>query len=716
MLKNFSYIDLYNNGGYFGSYVKGLKGGDVPKFQNSGTIDYNDDGMSGGVDNMTSDGTYTRGPQLQQPKMSQFVIPNTTIDTSKTIPSMSKADPSLVGNYKPDATKPTTGSIAANSITKGLTGLLGTASSIYNANQLPTATQRSTAKGDAVESGVASALSAIPVWGTVAGAALNLVNGVGGSLMNNNSTAKAAAAFTTNSQVAQSGAYGGVAATASSDKQDGQAYRKAGLFGKLFTNTSNLKNEFSSSNIQQTQAANVLTTNKQAIQGSQQSADLFAANNQNQMYNSKMWNNGSVTSGKKGTKLEPIHIKKSHEGKFTEYKARTGESTEEALHSKDPYVRKMANFAKNAAKWKHQQGGNIHTPIVQQPAIAPPINLVKTPAPSMNSKKYLEGYNTAFDNNIQSKTLSQDLDAISDYAGKGSMYWNNDTMDYYKGQMNALQDLINQKAKLSAAKPVHSNQMGGKLGVPRPGAEIPRATMGTAPRAMNVQPQEIIQKVENKGDQHIDDNQSATLTLNGKDPNAPNLPQPGAPDFAVGQDVMSMISQALSAPDSSNAPVDPNSLPAMQDGGTFNTAGVPGTMSYNTLAGTLGSPAYKVPSKTKKPKKATPAVLKNGGVVNVIVDGHLHAHRHGMEDKPEFEDADITLKGVPVVTMDDGGEITQHAEVEKDELILHFDLTKQLEALCKENTDESMIEAGKLLAKEIVKNTKDSKSKIIKNS
>lgn len=52
-----------------------------------------------------------------------------------------------------------------------------------------------------------------------------------------------------------------------------------------------------------------------------------------------------------------IHIKKSHEGKFTAYKERTGKTTEEALHSKDPHVRQMANFARNAAKWHHEFGG-----------------------------------------------------------------------------------------------------------------------------------------------------------------------------------------------------------------------------------------------------------------------------------------------------------------------------------------------------------------------
>lgn len=57
-----------------------------------------------------------------------------------------------------------------------------------------------------------------------------------------------------------------------------------------------------------------------------------------------------------------IHIKPSHRGRFTEYKERTGKTTQEALHSSDPHVRKMAQFAVNAAKWKHEEGGNMYAP------------------------------------------------------------------------------------------------------------------------------------------------------------------------------------------------------------------------------------------------------------------------------------------------------------------------------------------------------------------
>lgn len=54
-----------------------------------------------------------------------------------------------------------------------------------------------------------------------------------------------------------------------------------------------------------------------------------------------------------------IHIKKSHEGRFTAYKKQHHMTTEEALHSKNPHVRQMANFARNAKKWHHAEGGEV---------------------------------------------------------------------------------------------------------------------------------------------------------------------------------------------------------------------------------------------------------------------------------------------------------------------------------------------------------------------
>ena len=49
-----------------------------------------------------------------------------------------------------------------------------------------------------------------------------------------------------------------------------------------------------------------------------------------------------------------IHINPKNKGKFNATKARTGKTTEELTHSKNPLTRRRAIFAQNAAKWKHK--------------------------------------------------------------------------------------------------------------------------------------------------------------------------------------------------------------------------------------------------------------------------------------------------------------------------------------------------------------------------
>jgi hypothetical protein len=51
-------------------------------------------------------------------------------------------------------------------------------------------------------------------------------------------------------------------------------------------------------------------------------------------------------------KLSPIKIKPENKGKFNALKKRTGKTTEQLTHSKNPLTKKRAIFAQNAAKWK----------------------------------------------------------------------------------------------------------------------------------------------------------------------------------------------------------------------------------------------------------------------------------------------------------------------------------------------------------------------------
>ena len=104
--------------------------------------------------------------------------------------------------------------------------------------------------------------------------------------------------------------------------------------------------------------------------------------------------------------------------------------------------------------------------------------------------------------------------------------------------------------------------------------------------------------------------------------------------------------------------------------------------------------------------------FKNGGSFNVIPEGALHKNKHHLEDiDSKFED--VTSKGIPVISESEKGDITQHAEVEKEEIIFRLEVTKKLEELSKENTDDAALEAGKLLVTEILYNTVDKTNSIL---
>ena len=56
-----------------------------------------------------------------------------------------------------------------------------------------------------------------------------------------------------------------------------------------------------------------------------------------------------------------IHINPANRGKFNATKKRTGKTTEELTHSKNPLTRKRAVFAQNTSHWKHAFGGHLNT-------------------------------------------------------------------------------------------------------------------------------------------------------------------------------------------------------------------------------------------------------------------------------------------------------------------------------------------------------------------
>lgn len=113
--------------------------------------------------------------------------------------------------------------------------------------------------------------------------------------------------------------------------------------------------------------------------------------------------------------------------------------------------------------------------------------------------------------------------------------------------------------------------------------------------------------------------------------------------------------------------------------------------------------AVETVARIRQQKKEAPKTIeefKEGGKMNVIPEGALHAHKHHMDIDG------ITPKGIAVVTQEEGG-VVQHAEIERNEIIFTKEVTEELERLYKDGSDEAAIQAGKLIAKQIIENTQD---------
>lgn len=109
---------------------------------------------------------------------------------------------------------------------------------------------------------------------------------------------------------------------------------------------------------------------------------------------------------------------------------------------------------------------------------------------------------------------------------------------------------------------------------------------------------------------------------------------------------------------------------------------------------------------------------------SVIPEGTYHKNKHA-----DFG-IDVTKKGIPVITVDDDNvetlsdiqeqsdSVTQHAEIEKNEIIFSKELTEFLEEKREEwnetNDSDILLEVGKRLTKEILANTNDNTNLINK--
>ena len=139
--------------------------------------------------------------------------------------------------------------------------------------------------------------------------------------------------------------------------------------------------------------------------------------------------------------------------------------------------------------------------------------------------------------------------------------------------------------------------------------------------------------------------------------------------------------------------------------------------TYQNMA--VGKEGLKLPNRemldTIYAKKVT--TFKDGGVIgvdsNVIPEGALHKELNHMEEYNEELDKVITDKGIAVVTTDKDGKVEQVAEIEKEEIVFRLELTKKIEELWHNGSQEAMLKAGKLLVKEIMGNTDDNTEEIL---
>ena len=139
--------------------------------------------------------------------------------------------------------------------------------------------------------------------------------------------------------------------------------------------------------------------------------------------------------------------------------------------------------------------------------------------------------------------------------------------------------------------------------------------------------------------------------------------------------------------------------------------------TYQNLA--VGKEGLKLPNREMLDaiyaKRVTS--FKDGGVIgvdsNVIPEGALHKELNHMEEYNKDLDKVITDKGIAVVTTDKDGKVEQVAEIEKEEIVFRLELTKKIEELWHNGSQEAMLKAGKLLVKEIMGNTDDNTEEIL---
>ena len=286
------------------------------------------------------------GFELPPVDISKMLVGN-SIDTA--LASLSKAQPIAIPN--PDPYK---NAKVNKGMSRGMSGALSALGPIVGQVGVNAISGGLQSGAGSLISGLSGIASAIPgPWGAVASAGLGLIGGLTnrmfGSKMNTENIAKVEANINSlnNFQsdasdfdtLSQNWANAVTGMTFSND-----FIGKDGWFShKARNKAASLRNQIEAGN---TWVQNTLNNNAENITSTQM---------QNLLANYAAYGGPLFAEGGR------IHIKPENRGKFTETKRRTGKTTEELTHSKNPLTRKRAIFAQNAKKWHHAFGGDLMT-------------------------------------------------------------------------------------------------------------------------------------------------------------------------------------------------------------------------------------------------------------------------------------------------------------------------------------------------------------------
>ncbi len=668
-------------------------------------------------------------------------------------------------------TKGTTGvgfGSSGSSIMGGLSSLTGDISNIASVqgNKNLNEDQKHMASADSGVNAVADTASMFGPWGMAIGAGLKLTNSLGGALMGTPDELKN---YKTNTAIANSSGYTGLAAQGADLGKSASSYASSGLAGKIAGNSGNLIAKAGAANATQKFAAGVLDKNKLAMDSAAVSTGMLASRNIMKNQNSDMWTNGSVMTGKEGIKLPDIKKMKHQDGgslqgtqmtlvpkpivtqpiQPTQSSIPPTLPTPPAVNPSAP-VGPLANKTYAPLTPAQMQVWNGYVDYVKSKGLqgSPQLDVRDTNLSKNLYNEYAKtkNFNVPYDQFIPQvqANIKQQRDQIIAAARQGKTIIDG-MVDRFGGNKLDIGD-----EQLNKRFMVGLSQIDGWAGSKTTSY---RFNPVHDPTITGVVPGET-SRDQDKYKSQVDFTKWGSGNNNGGMTTDTTKTQLGViPQKELGGQLAANVA-VMDAKGGKFNPVNPithDLITKFLDtkspwtkkhdiGGSLSISGSSTTKTatkFNYEDGgeiqdrfkKLAYASLKLPVKQialraapfplqvpTSPENSQPiATFKEGGEINVIVDGALHAHKHEIKDTPEFEDASITHKGIPVITKSEDGDIEQHAEVERDELILHLDLSKRLEELLAEGTDEAAIEAGRLLSKEIVSNTRDSKNKIIRN-